>query len=139
MSGVNKVIQIGNLGQDPEVKYMPSGKAVCNISIANSEKYTDKDTGEQVEKTEWHRLVFFGKLAEVAGEWLRKGSQIYIEGKLQTRQWEKEGVKHYSTEIIVNRMQMLGGRDVVGDSDSKRSAPAPSTPSNDDFNDDIPF
>ena len=112
--GVNKVILVGNLGQDPEVRYMPSGGAVANITLATSESWRDKATGEQKEKTEWHRVVLFGKLAEVAGEYLRKGSQIYIEGSLQTRKWtDQSGQEKYTTEVVVNvggTMQMLGGR-----------------------------
>ncbi|WP_423731854.1 single-stranded DNA-binding protein SSB1 [Hafnia paralvei] len=112
--GVNKVILVGNLGQDPEVRYMPNGGAVANITLATSETWRDKQTGEQKEKTEWHRVVLFGKLAEVAGEYLRKGSQVYIEGALQTRKWtDQAGVEKYTTEIVVNvggTMQMLGGR-----------------------------
>ena len=112
--GVNKVILVGNLGQDPEVRYMPNGGAVANITLATSETWRDKQTGEQKEKTEWLRVVLFGKLAEVAGEYLRKGSQVYIEGALQTRKWtDQAGVEKYTTEIVVNvggTMQMLGGR-----------------------------
>jgi len=113
--GVNKVILIGNLGQDPEVRYMPSGGAVANITIATSESWRDKTTGEQKEKTEWHRVTLYGKLAEVAGEYLRKGSQVYIEGQLQTRKWQDQnGQDRYSTDIVVQGyngiMQMLGGR-----------------------------
>ncbi|EGR4492229.1 single-stranded DNA-binding protein [Vibrio cholerae] len=112
---VNKVILIGNLGQDPEVRYMPSGGAVANITIATSETWRDKATGEQKEKTEWHRVTLYGKLAEVAGEYLRKGSQVYIEGQLQTRKWQDQsGQDRYSTEVVVQGyngiMQMLGGR-----------------------------
>ncbi|PNU40433.1 single-stranded DNA-binding protein [Serratia ureilytica] len=112
--GVNKVILVGHLGQDPEVRYMPNGGAVANITLATSESWRDKATGEQKEKTEWHRVVLFGKLAEIAGEYLRKGSQIYIEGSLQTRKWtDQAGVEKYTTEIVVNiggTLQMLGGR-----------------------------
>ncbi|WP_261642985.1 single-stranded DNA-binding protein [Erwinia mallotivora] len=112
--GINKVILVGNLGQDPEIRYMPDGGAVANITLATSEFWRDKQTGEQKEKTEWHRVVLFGKLAEVAGEYLRKGALIYIEGRLHTRSWEDNaGVKRYTTEIVVNQsgtMQMLGGR-----------------------------
>ncbi|CAM3832718.1 single-stranded DNA-binding protein [Rahnella victoriana] len=112
--GVNKVILVGNLGQDPEVRYMPNGGAVANITLATSESWRDKATGEQKEKTEWHRVVLFGKLAEVAGEYLKKGSQVYIEGALQTRKWtDQAGVEKYTTEVVVNvggTMQMLGGR-----------------------------
>ncbi|QGY27663.1 single-stranded DNA-binding protein [Pantoea cypripedii] len=112
--GVNKVILVGNLGQDPEVRYMPNGGAVANITLATSESWRDKQTGENKEITEWHRVVLFGKLAEVAGEYLRKGSQVYIEGQLRTRKWQDQGGQdRYTTEIVVNvggTMQMLGGR-----------------------------
>lgn len=112
--GINKVILVGNLGQDPEMRYMPSGGAVANITIATSESWRDKQTGEQKEQTEWHRVVLFGKLAEIAGEYLRKGSQVYIEGQLKTRKWtDQQGVEKYSTEVVVNvggTMQMLGGK-----------------------------
>ncbi|QHJ83452.1 MAG: hypothetical protein [Bacteriophage sp.] len=112
--GVNKVILVGNLGQDPEVRYLPSGGAVCSMTLATSESWRDKATGEQKEQTEWHRVVLFGKLAEVAGEYLRKGSQVYIEGQLRTRKWtDQAGVEKYTTEVVVNvggTMQMLGGR-----------------------------
>lgn len=118
--GVNKVILVGNLGQDPEVKYMPNGGAVANITVATSESWRDKQTGEQKEITEWHRVVLWGKLAEVAGEYLRKGSQVYIEGKLQTRKWtDQQGVEKYTTEVVVNvggTMQMLGGKREGGQS-----------------------
>jgi single-strand DNA-binding protein len=113
--GINKVILVGNLGNDPEIRYMPNGGAVANITIATSDSWRDKATGEQREKTEWHRVVLFGKLAEVAGEYLRKGSQVYIEGQLQTRKWQDQsGQDRYSTEVVVQGfngvMQMLGGR-----------------------------
>ncbi|WP_421228539.1 single-stranded DNA-binding protein [Aeromonas jandaei] len=113
--GINKVILIGNLGQDPEVRYMPSGGTVTNITLATSETWKDKQTGEQKERTEWHRVVFMGKLAEVAGEYLKKGSQVYVEGKLQTRKWQDQcGQERYTTEVLVDSftgvMQMLGGR-----------------------------
>lgn len=112
--GVNKVILVGNLGQDPEVRYMPNGGAVANITLATSESWRDKQTGENKEITEWHRVVLFGKLAEVAGEYLRKGSQVYIEGQLRTRKWQDQGgQERYTTEVVVNvggTMQMLGGR-----------------------------
>jgi len=106
--GINKVIVVGNLGADPVVKYMPSGAAVCNLSVATTEHWKDKETGEKKERTEWHRISVFGKLGEIAGEYLRKGSQVYIEGKLRTRDYMKDGQKHYSTEIIADEMQMLG-------------------------------
>jgi len=113
--GINKVILVGNLGQDPEVRYTPGGAAITNISIATSENWKDKNTGQMQEKTEWHRVVFFGKLAEIAGEYLHKGSQVYVEGKLQTRKWQdKSGQDRYTTEVVVDSfngvMQMLGGR-----------------------------
>jgi len=113
--GVNKVILVGNLGEDPDVRYMPNGNPVAKISLATSESYKDKNTGQMVEKTEWHRVIFFGKLAEIAGEYCRKGSQIYVEGKLQTRKWtDQQGQEKYTTEIVVDgftgQMQMLGQR-----------------------------
>ena len=152
--GVNKVILIGNLGQDPEVKYMPNGNAVANVTIATSESWKDKNTGEQVDKTEWHRVVFFRRLAEIVGEYLKKGSKVYIEGKLQTRKWQdKNGKDNWTTEIIANEMQMLDSRG-GGSSDfnqgqgqgqqgssAPQSAPAQAAPApaNNDFDDDIPF
>ena len=111
--GVNKVILVGTCGQDPEVRYMPNGNAVTTLSLATSEQWTDKQSGQKVERTEWHRVSLFGKVAEIAGEYLRKGSQCYIEGKLQTREWEKDGIKRYTTEVVVDingTMQLLGGR-----------------------------
>ena len=121
--GVNKVILIGNLGQDPEVRYMPNGGAVTNITLATSESWRDKQTGEMKEKIEWHRVVIFGKLAEIAGEYLKKGSQVYIEGSLQTRKWQDQsGQERYTTEVVVNiggSMQMLGGRSGGGDNMSQ--------------------
>jgi single-strand DNA-binding protein len=109
--GINKAILIGNLGGDPEVRYMPTGGAVANLTIATSESWTDKETNEKKESTEWHRLVIYGRLAEVAGEYLRKGSKIYIEGKLKTRKWQdQQGVERYTTEIVVNELQMLDGK-----------------------------
>ena len=121
--GINKVILVGTCGQDPETKYLPNGNAVSNISIATNDSWKDKQTGQLQERTEWHRVVFFGKVAEIAGEYLRKGSQVYIEGRLQTREWEKDGVKRYTTEIVVDMggtMQMLGG---------KQDGQAPASPS----------
>ena len=118
--GVNKVILLGNVGSDPECSRMPSGDAVATNSIATSEQWKDKDTGEKKEKTEWHRAVFFKKLAEVIGQWVKRGDKIYIEGRLQTRSWEKDGVKRYSTEIVGTEMQMLGskeGKDLANPSD----------------------
>jgi single-strand DNA-binding protein len=114
MASVNKVILIGNLGRDPETRYMPDGGAVTNISVATTDVWKDKQ-GEKQEKTEWHRVAFFGKLAEIAGEYLKKGSQVYVEGRLQTRKWQdKEGVDKYTTEIVADRMQMLGSRQGMG-------------------------
>ena len=152
--GVNKVILIGNLGNDPDIRYTGSGAAVANISLATAESWKDRETGEQQERTEWHRVVFFGRLAEIVGEYLKKGSQIYIEGRLQTRKWQdKEGNDRYTTEIVANEMQMLGSRGGSGGSSSYDQAPsrddaAPSEQSGskpgksgdtDDFDDDIPF
>ena len=152
--GVNKVILVGNLGADPEVKYMPSGDAVANVSLATSESWKDKQTGENVEKTEWHRLVFFKRLAEIAGEYLRKGSQIYVEGQLQTRKWQdRDGNDRYTTEVKVREMQMLGSRG-GGGSDfgsggggasrdfggGQRAAGGSAAPQPEpEFDDDIPF
>lgn len=110
MASVNKWIGIGNLGADPETRYLPSGDAVTNIRIACTDRYKDKASGEWKEATEWVRIAFFGKLAEIAGQYLKKGSQVYIEGRLKTRQWEKDGQKQYSTEIVAEQMQMLGGK-----------------------------
>lgn len=126
--GVNKVILIGSLGQDPEVKYMPSGSAVVNISLATSESWRDKATGENKEKTEWHRIAIFGKLAEIAGEYLRKGSQVYIEGQLQTRKWQDQsGQDRYTTEVVVQGfngvVQMLGGRQDSGQQQAPQQQP----------------
>lgn len=113
--GINKVILIGNLGQDPDTKYMPSGSAVTNLRIATSESFKDKETGQQQERTEWHSVAMFGRLAEIAGEYLRKGSQVYIEGRLRTRKWQdKQGQERYSTEIVADQMQMLGARGGMG-------------------------
>ena len=120
MSGINKAIILGNLGQDPEVKYMPNGNAVANVTIATSESWKDKNTGEKVEKTEWHRVVFFRRLAEIVGEYLKKGSKVYIEGKLQTRKWQdKDGKDCYTTEIVAREMQMLDSR---GQAENKSAA-----------------
>ncbi len=141
--GVNKVILIGNLGKDPETKYMPSGDCVCNFSLATSESWNDKQTGDKVEKTEWHNIVMFRRLAEVAGEYLRKGSQVYIEGKLKTRKWQdKNGNDRYTTEIEAREMQMLGSRGSNAAAGapaqtSQSSGPAP-VPAG-EFEDDIPF
>ena len=109
--GVNKVILVGNVGKDPEVRYMPNGNAVANLTLATSESWKDKNTGEQQEKTEWHRIVFFRRLGEVVGEYVKKGSKIYVEGKLQTRKWQAaDGTDRYSTEIVADQMQMLDSR-----------------------------
>jgi single-strand DNA-binding protein len=153
MASVNKVILIGNLGRDPETRYMPDGGAVTNVSIATTENWKDKN-GEKQEKTEWHRVAFFGKLAEIAGEYLKKGSQVYVEGRLQTRKWQdKDGQDKYSTEIVADRMQMLGSRQGMGGGDrdaggereagprgaAKAPAGKPAGTKFDDFEDDIPF
>ncbi|MCI1015757.1 single-stranded DNA-binding protein [Herbaspirillum sp. C7C2] len=115
MASVNKVIIVGNLGRDPETRYMPNGEAVTNIAVATTESWKDKNSGEKKELTEWHRITFYRKLAEIAGQYLKKGSQIYVEGRLQTRKWQdKEGVERYTTEIIADTMQMLGGRQGAG-------------------------
>ena len=108
--GVNKVILIGNLGKDPELKYFPNGDAFCNVTIATSESWNDKASGEKKERTEWHNVVFTRKLAEIAGQYLKKGAKVYVEGSLRTRKWEKDGIDRYTTEILVNDMQMLDGR-----------------------------
>ena len=126
--GVNKVILIGNVGGDPETRYMPNGNAVTNITLATTDTWKDKQTGQQQERTEWHRVVLFGKVAEIAGEYLRKGSQCYIEGRLQTREWEKDGVKRYTTEVVVDMggtMQLLGGRCGSPDVSPRQSQPRP--------------
>jgi single-strand DNA-binding protein len=151
--GINKVILVGNLGKDPETRAMPSGKAVTNFSIATSESWRDKQTGEQKEQTEWHNIVFFDRLAEVAAEYLKKGSQVYVEGRLRTRKWtDKSGNDRYTTEIVGNEMQMLGSRGgagggMAGGGGSRGAAPArdEGPPMGDDasgggvFDDDIPF
>ncbi len=108
--GINKVILVGNLGRDPEVRYTPSGTAVANVTLATGESWKDRNTGEQQERTEWHRVVFFSRLAEIVEQYLKKGAKVYVEGRLQTRSWEQEGVKRYTTEIIANEMQMLDSR-----------------------------
>jgi single-strand DNA-binding protein len=157
MASVNKVILIGNLGRDPETRYMPEGGAITNISIATTETWKDKQ-GEKQEKTEWHRVAFFGKLAEIAGEYLKKGSQVYVEGRLQTRKWQdKDGADKYTTEIVANTMQMLGSRQGMGgggadraEASQERESGAPKGATKpagakaaggkfDDFEDDIPF
>ena len=160
--GVNKVILIGNVGGDPETRYLPNGNAVTNITLATTDSWKDKQTGQQQDRTEWHRVVFFGKLAEIAGEYLRKGSQCYVEGRLQTREWEKDGVKRYTTEIVVDMngtLQLLGGRGGNNEGGEQaprqqqsrpapqQSAPRPApqpapqqpAPDYDSFDDDIPF
>jgi single-strand DNA-binding protein len=143
--GVNKVILIGNCGKDPETRYMPSGGAVTKISIATSDSWKDKQSGEQKDRTEWHKVVFFGRLGEIAGEYLRKGSQVYVEGSLRTNKWQdKSGNDRYTTEIVASEMQMLGGRQ-SGDSyapaqQSTSSRPEPAAAMVEDgFDDDIPF
>lgn len=136
MTSVNKVIIVGNLGRDPEVRYTPDNNAITNISVATTDRYKDKHTGEQKEITEWHRVVFFNRLAEIAGEYLKKGSQVYIEGKLRTRKWtDNNGVEKYSTEIIADQLQMLGGRT----SEATNAPPAPKAKPADDLVDNIPF
>lgn len=160
--GINKVILVGNLGKDPEIRYSAAGAAIANITVATSDNWKDKQTGEKQERTEWHRVVFFNRLAEVVGEYLKKGSQVYIEGRLQTRKWQdKEGQDRYTTEIVANEMQMLGGRGGSGGGDSggydqsysqpasPAAAPAAAQPQAqptsgndggfDNFDDDIPF
>jgi len=166
MASVNKVILIGNLGRDPEVRYAPSGSAICNVTIATSRQWKNKDSGERQEETEWHRVVFYDRLAEIAGEYLKKGKSVYVEGRLKTRKWtDKDGVEKYTTEIVAQEMTMLGGREGGGgggyggddggsmgesrDSRPARSAPAPRAPAPkpapksstgfDDMDDDIPF
>ena len=132
MSGINKVILIGRLGQDPEMKFTQTGQAIANFTMATSETWKDKNTGQKNEKTEWHRIVAWRRLAEICGEYLKKGSQVYIEGKLQTRSWEdKDGNKRYTTEIVANQMQMLGGRPSAGTN--------PGDPAQDGSGEEIPF
>ena len=143
--GINKVILVGTLGADPKTSAMPSGSSVTNVSIATNESWKDKETGEQQDRTEWHRIAFFNRLAEIAAEYLKKGSQIYIEGKLRTRKWQdKDGNDRWTTEIIANELQMLGGRSAsIGDvpEEQTNQSEEHSSPSNssEDFNDDIPF
>lgn len=148
MSGINKVILIGRLGNDPEVKYMQNGGAVANISVATSEKWKDKNTGEQKEHTEWHRITFYRRLAEVVGEYLHKGSMIYVEGKLQTRKWQdQQGNDRYTTEIIANNMQMLDSRGSAAPAQDQHNqaksngyqTQQPSTSNMDDFDEEMPF
>ncbi len=149
--GVNKVILVGNLGQDPETRYLPSGDPVTNIRVATSEQWKDRQTGEQRERTEWHSVVFFNRLAEIAGEYLKKGSQVYIEGSLRTRKWQdRNGNDRYTTEIVASEMQMLGSRGSGGGSSAfggsaqpaqqeKAQPVAAASTAGDDFDDDIPF
>ena len=164
MASVNKVILIGNLGRDPEVRYAPSGSAICNVTIATSRNWKDKSSGERQEETEWHRVVFYDRLAEIAGEYLKKGKSVYVEGRLKTRKWtDKDGAERYTTEIIAQEMTMLGGRDSMGGgggddegggySREPAARPAPRAPQAapaprpapkaatgfDDMDDDIPF
>ena len=167
MASINKVILIGNLGRDPEVRYTPSGAAVCNVTLATSRNWKDKTSGEKVEETEWHRVVFYDRLAEIAGEYLKKGRSVYVEGRLKTRKWQdKDGVEKYTTEIVADNMQMLGGREGMGGGDegggasrgysrdsggeagarpaqqrppAAKPAPARSSTGFDDMDDDIPF
>jgi single-strand DNA-binding protein len=166
MASVNKVILVGNLGADPETRYMPNGDAVANIRLATTESWKDKASGEKKEITEWHRVVFYRKLAEIAGQYLKKGSAVYVEGRIRTRKWQdKEGQERYTTEIEANEMQMLGGRSGAGassggeaeyggsmpssssgsgasfggSSGAARAAPAKKAPSFEDMDDDIPF
>ncbi len=169
MASVNKVIIVGNLGKDPEVRYMPSGSALCNVSVATTRQWKDKTSGEKQQETEWHRVTFFDRMAEIAGEYLKKGSAVYVEGRLKTRKYtDKDGVEKYSTDIVATEMQLLGGRDVGGggmgggmgggddmgepqqrsapqrSAPPARSAPPPRPPAKtstgfDDMDDDIPF
>jgi single-strand DNA-binding protein len=158
MASVNKVILIGNLGRDPEVRYTPSGTAVCNVSVATTRNWKAKDSGDKVEETEWHRVVFYDRLAEIAGEYLKKGRPVYVEGRLKTRKWQdKEGVEKYTTEIIAEQMQLLGSREGAAgptsgppdEGQEQRPAAAARAPAGkpapksatgfDDMDDDIPF
>ena len=138
MSGINKVILIGHLGKDPEMRQASSGDAIANFSIATSEEWKDKETGEKKQKTEWHRIVAFKRLGEICGEYLSKGSQVYVEGRLQTRSWEKEGVTKYTTEIIASSVQFLGGKGSADSSGDSKSQPDAQKPKSDAM-DDIPF
>jgi single-strand DNA-binding protein len=158
MASVNKVILIGNLGRDPEVRYTPSGAAVCNVSVATTRNWKNRDSGEKQEETEWHRVVFYDRLAEIAGEYLKKGRPVYVEGRLKTRKWQdKEGKDNYTTEIVADQMQLLGSREGMGSGggggedhgEGRSAAPAPRAPASkpaaksstgfDDMDDDIPF
>ena len=140
MSGINKVIIIGNLGQDPEVHTTAAGATISNISVATSESWNDKNTGDKVEKTEWHRIVFFNRLAEVVAQYLKKGSSVYVEGKLQTRKWEKDGIDRYTTEIVANKLEMLGNK---ADNSAPQQQQAPQVAQSPQqppaFDDDVPF
>lgn len=149
MASVNKVILIGNLGRDPELRYAPNGAAICNVTIATSRNWKDKNSGDKMEETEWHRVVFYDKLAEIAGQYLKKGRSVYVEGRLKTRKWtDKDGVEKYTTEIIADQMQMLGGKD-EGEAPQQRQQPQQRQPSRqpaqqtgtgfDDMDSDIPF
>ena len=153
--GVNKVILVGNVGNDPEVRYMPNGNAVANVSVATSDSWKDRNTGDQQERTEWHRVVFFNRLAEIVEQYVKKGTKLYLEGRLQTRSWEQDGAKRYSTEIVANEMQMLDSRGAGGvnqefgdqvpppaapsQDSEKGSTQQPSSSNFDNFDDDIPF
>ncbi len=142
--GINKAIVVGNLGRDPEVRYSANGNAIANVTIATTDSWKDRQSGERQEKTEWHRVVFFGRLAEIAGEYLKKGSQVYVEGRLQTRKWEdRDGNERYTTEIVATDMQMLGSRGGGGDTQSGSATnfaeADPGAGSSGDFDDDIPF
>ena len=152
--GVNKVILVGNVGNDPEVRYMPNGNAVANISVATSDSWKDKNTGDQQERTEWHRVVFFNRLAEIVEQYVKKGTKLYLEGRLQTRSYEQDGIKKYSTEIVANEMQMLDSRGagqnqefgdqpnaptVSSSRDSVEGSAQPAPTNFDNFDDDIPF
>lgn len=139
--GVNKVILVGNLGKDPDLKYMPSGGAVANTSLATSEQWKDKQSGEQKERVEWHNVVFFNRLAEIAAEYLKKGSQVYVEGSLRTRKWQdKDGNDRYTTEIVVRDMQMLGSRSEGGGGSEKAKNQGESYPeAGFEFDDEVPF
>ncbi|MAI02937.1 MAG: single-stranded DNA-binding protein [Gammaproteobacteria bacterium] len=140
MSSVNKALIIGNLGQDPEIKYTQSGSPVANLSVATSERWKDKNTGEQKEQTEWHRVVVFGRLAEIAEQYLKKGSKIFIEGKIQTRDWEDaDGNKKYTTEVVAREMTMLDSRASAGSSASSTNDSDKDAPKGDNFEEDIPF
>lgn len=144
MASVNKAIIVGNCGKDPEVRYTAVGDPICSLTVATSESWKDKATGEKKENTEWHRISVFGKLAEICGQYLKKGSQVYIEGRIQTRKWtDKDGIERYTTEIVANEMRMLGKKEGGQQDDSDNYAPAPRNdkpkPADADLGDDIPF